>query len=297
MRFLFRLWESENEESWDQLSVCTQVLWNFMVYYNPEIFSDFINYLLDYTSYNISDNNLGMMLEAFYISVSELEITQSTNYAEIPTFSWISNGKDVYFNELHPYSNNKFSLQFFDVNDNLIFETNYIYSSYYTLSENEWNQLLSPAFLKYRVIIKSYATYGYETGPYYSSIYSFNKPNSANYSISLNNSRYYEKRIAIAQGTNWTFNVTFDNSGDKLIQTFGNKNTKMWLYDYDGSTLISSDDDSGYNYNAFIFSNLVSGRNYFLIVNLYNQNDYGMVKLSIISVGGFKNPNDLNITS
>lgn len=45
-----------------------------------------------------------------------------------------------------------------------------------------------------------------------------------------------------------------------MIQTFGNTDTKIRLYDEDGTTLIEEDDDDEYEFNAFINRYLEAGK-------------------------------------
>ena len=299
--FLYHLWDVDNNESWDNISISDDDLWDIMCNHNPSNLSDFVNALYN-SSLSFSRSDLGKLLEVFKISASDLSISSNSlaNYSIKPTFTWIKNGQDiVYEGETYYYSNNRFTLAFYDsTSSNLILEKQNIYSNSYTLTQEEWNTILSSSGTIYYVQIKSYSTLGIETGPYYSIMYNYTKPNMASTSISINNSRYYENRLAIVEGTSWTFDVTFDHSGNKLFQTFGNKDTKMYLYYSDGITQVCNpSDDEGYGQNSYIYHYLQANTTYKLRVCFYNQYLSGMTKLSVMSVGGFKNNEDESMNS
>lgn len=295
MVLLYHLWDSNNSESWDNFTISDEDLWNLIYDNNPKYLSELIN--LIYTELNIDLNTLGLFLEHLKLSASNLTITQdNSNYAINPSFSWIKNRYNVTYNShTYSYGNDMFTLEFYDVNYNFIFKKEYISSNNstvnYTLSNAEWNLLLDLSSNTYYVRIISYATLGFTTGPYYSHYYQFSKPNTstASCSITLNNSRYYERNISIIAGTAWRFNTTFDRSGNKLIQTFGEKDTLMKIYDSDGTTLLYSNYSDGYEDNAFIYAYLLSNKVYVIELSYYSNLESGQTKLSIISVGGFIN--------
>ncbi|MCR5308804.1 MAG: hypothetical protein K6E21_01680 [Bacilli bacterium] len=95
--------------------------------------------------------------------------------------------------------------------------------------------------------------------------------------------RYYEKRISLLPGQKANVEITFEKSGKKVIQSFGNKDTYFELYDWNGN-LVASNDDGGYSYNAFIVSDLFPNVKYSLIVNFYNESEYGYTKISITQI-------------
>ena len=298
MCFLYRLWEANNIESWDNISISDTNLWNLMCNSNPANLSDFVNDLYN-SSLSFSRSDLGKILEVFKISASNLSISSNslTNYSSIPSFSWDRNGQDItYDGETYNYSNDKFDLLFYDESNNLIMQKQNIYSNYVTLTQSEWIQLLEANGNNYSVLIKSYSTLGSLTGPYYSQKYTFNKPNAALYSVNFNdfyNMRYYEKDIYIRADTSWTFDIKFNHAGNKLFQTFGDKDTKMYLYYSDGITPVCNpSDDEGYGLNSYIYKYLQANTTYKLVVNFYNSNLSGMTKVSFMSVGGFKNLED-----
>ena len=281
MYFLYHLWDTNNTGNWDNITLSDDYLWDIMCN-NPENLSELVELL--FNDYNVDENDLGLMLKELKISASDLQKNQFTdNYP--PTFSWNKNGYAVtYQNIEYGFNNDKFKLEFYDVTRSFIFETNDIYTNSYTLSQSQWNQLLSVQTNYYYVRIKSYATLGYVTGPYTSSYFEFVKP--VVYDVNISNCRYYEKTINLFDGAKWKFNLTFDTSGTKLLQTFGNLDTIMLLYNYNETTLLNIDNNSGYGNNSFIYANLSSNTTYVLIVMVYPANTSGQTKLTIIPTDG-----------
>ena len=298
MGFLYRLWDTENSITSDKISISDTDLWALMVENNPEHFYGFINDLYN-SDLNFSRSDLGLLLEAFKISASNLSVSVTEDYTERPTFTWTENGTNIIFEgTAYNYGNNKFSLCLFDSSKTLIKEIKDLTTNSYKLTQDEWDSVLISSGSTYYVVIKSYATLGVETGPYYSQYYEFTKPTfaTANATIKLNNDRYYEKTLAISQGTNWTIDLSFEHSGNKMIQTFGLPDTKMWLYDENG-TQIEFDDDDGYKLNSFINRYFEAGKKYTLKVKLYSDSTAAKTRLSITPISGIKNNEDPSLTT
>lgn len=286
MCFLYRLWESDNLLSFDNISISDSDLWTIMNSYNPENFSSFITDLYESGLY-FSKDSLGRLLEGFRLSSSNLSISATMdNYSSIPTFSWTANGSNITFNgTTYNYRNNKFVLAFYDSNLNFIGEHETLSTSV-QIPSSLWKNIVAAPGSVYYAQIKSYATLGVESGPYYSSYYEFTKPAAAHETISISNSRYFEKDIAIAPGTVYTFNITFDFSGTKLLQTFGSTDVVMSLYESDGTTLIETDDDDGYGRNSLIYRYLMSGTQYVLKLRVFGNSSGGLTRLCIAPIYG-----------
>ncbi len=298
MSFLYRLWDSANNISCDKISISDSDLWTFIVANNPENFSDFISKLYS-SDLNFSRSDLGLLLEAFKISASNLSVSISADYTEAPTISWTKNGTDIIFNgTTYNYGNNKFTLHLYDSSKNQILEQKNLTDNFFEIPQAIWDSILVSSSTKYYVMIESYATLGGEAGPYYSQYYEFTKPtfSTVNQEISIHNDRYYEKTLIMSQGSNWTFNLSFDRSGNKMIQTFGLPDTKMWLYDETG-TQIEFDDDDGYKLNSFINRYFEAGKKYTLKVKLYSDSTAAKTRLSITPISGIKNNEDPSLTT
>lgn len=80
------------------------------------------------------------------------------------------------------------------------------------------------------------------------------------------------QRIRIGPGAQLDFQVRVDRSRDYTIQTFGQLDTVMILFEEIGNEprFVDGDDDSGTHYNAKITTRLVRERKYFLRVRLYS---------------------------
>ena len=103
-------------------------------------------------------------------------------------------------------------------------------------------------------------------------------------SISMSTSqRYFEKVTSLNSGQSVEYRVTFKSPGIKIIQTFGNEDTIMKLYD-NYNNLIKSDDDNGYNYNAYIRYNVSANVQYKIKVCFYNQSLRSNFKFTITPV-------------
>lgn len=299
IKLLFRLWDN-SQLVWDTVSFSFSSIWSFMRAYNPANLSEFIGYMYSDSYFSSYYDSINLILERYAISPYNIQIDQTSNYYVRPTFSWESGNKDVQWNNLiFRFSNTRFILSFYTPNNVLMFETGSIYDNYYTLTDEEWNQILLSNIASYKVRIRGYAPYGVETGPYYSAYHTFNKPTGNNNyfnDITISNSRYYENSFVITAGTSRQFNITFDHSGNKLIQTFGSEDTKMWLYNSNNTLVVPMDDDSGSGLNSLVFANLSANSTYKLIIAFYDSEITDYTKLSIISYGGDYQNNNSQIS-
>lgn len=289
MAFLYKLWDSENYSSYDNISISEQSLWQLVVNAAPDFLCSFVNYLYN-SSLSFDRNDLGLLLEGLRLSASNISVSSGyANYSNLPVFSWDKNGYSFSFDGvLKQFDNDRFKLSFYDEDKYCLFER-IVYGGSVALNQTEWNQILCSVGSYYYVTIESYDTLGFQSGPYYSGFHRFNKPSSASYSAplgALGSRRYYERELAIAPGTQWTVTLNFPTSGLKAIQTFGNKDTELYLYNSDETVLIDHDDDSGYQRNAYLVLDATAGVNYKLKVKLYSSLIGSMVKLSVIPFDG-----------
>ena len=110
------------------------------------------------------------------------------------------------------------------------------------------------------------------------------------------NRRYVERGVYIGAGEYVDYKVTFGTDGTKLIQTFGNLDTKLELYSNDG-TLLSSDDDDGYGVNALIRYYVYANTEYTVRIKFYNSSVSGDTKLTITPAFRAINETSTNIDS
>ncbi len=300
---LYNLWDTDNSESWDNLSISDYELFYLMKNTStnpnennqPENLSEFLHKLMFISDLDVSINDIGKMLSAFRISPYGLSIYSYANSSQGQGFIWSRGNVNLKYPEdssnYYPFNNNSFRLEFYDENDNLLLNKNItnnnpyaIADEYiYVLSTYEWNMVLQCLTPRYYVVIVGSSSNYCATGPFYSERYYFDLPST--YNINLTNFNYYEKQFNILPGQIWMFNLNFSNSGYKLIQTFGTGDTVMSLYD-DYHNLISEYDDEGYEYNSLLYYNFSSSMTYHLYVWLYNEGNSGIEKLSIIPTTG-----------
>jgi hypothetical protein len=128
-----------------------------------------------------------------------------------------------------------------------------------------------------------YQTNSPSTGGYWSVFVSFTKPVQTplqeNF-IFYSTTRYLEKIVNLTPGNYIDYNVTFQNAGVKIIQTFGPKDAYLYLYNSSG-VLLSSNDDAGYSLNALINYNTTANTTYIIRVKYYSASQAGAIKLGI----------------
>lgn len=127
--------------------------------------------------------------------------------------------------------------------------------------------------------------------PYYAVItHNFNGV-STNPSETINiasNKRYYEDILTLGKGEYKDYYITFGASGTKVIQTFGEKDSYLYLYDADDK-LLSSNDDGGYKTNSLIRYYCSANSQYKVRVKFYSTSQSGEIKLAITpSYGALK---------
>ena len=289
---LYNLWDTNNSESWDNITISDVALFSLMHTYNPENLSDFLFRVLSTSSISVSLSDLGKMLAAFQVSPYNLSINLYPNSSHGAGFTWKRGNINMsHLGVDYPFNNNYFHLVFYDENDNFLLTKYVSPSNQYAITDNEscvltsyeWSLLLQCSTQKYYVVVVGYSNNYYSTGPFYSERYYFDIPTT--FDINLNDFSYYEKQFTITQSQAWLFNINFSHSGYKLIQTFGSGDTIMSLYN-DSNVLLLSSDDEGYSNNALLYYNFNANQAYHLYVNFYSQNVSGMEKLTITPCSG-----------
>lgn len=197
-----------------------------------------------------------------------------------PTFYWDPQGGSTI------YPNNKFRLVFYDSMGLIAFKTNYTTLNNYTLTNIEWDSVLHTYGRTYTVAVAGMQTNeDYITGEYISaSTTSYSKPIpislTENIILSQNN-RYAEKIVDLLPTQYIDYNLSFAVDSNQIIQTFGTKDSRVYLYDSSG-VLLSFDDNNGYALNALISYNFKCNTTYTLRVQFSSGNDSGKIKIAII---------------
>lgn len=95
--------------------------------------------------------------------------------------------------------------------------------------------------------------------------------------------RYIERKVSLPNiyGNNYQdYYVSFKTSGNKLFQTFGEYDLKMYLFDSDNKQL-AYDDDSGFDLNALFSYTVEADTPYVLRVEAYDTENMGISKIGI----------------
>ncbi len=278
MAVLWDLFDSGSETN-DLISLGTHGFWNATTQNQNKTFSDFIKEF--YNRYPQHISNIGANLTRYQMATTVPVMSNATSVSQTnpPRFTWTPQGGST------TYPNNKFRIVFYDSNGSIAFKTAYTTSSAYTLTQSEWDSVLHTYGSTYTVAVAAMQTDDYSTGEYISaSTASYTKPTPTNLtaSISLSASSRYTERIVDLQPNQYIdYTLNFSVDGNQVIQTFGTKDTKLYLYDSNG-TQLAYNDDSGYSLNALINYSFKQNVTYTLRVKFYSSSEAGKIRVAII---------------
>lgn len=277
MAVLWDLYDSANDTN-DTISLGYTNYWNVTTGNQSKTFSNFITYFYDtYPSYV---DDIGTNLTYYRMAATKPYISNSSSVSQTvpPTFKWTAQGGSSTF------PNNSFVLIFYNSSGAEVLRTATTTSNTYTLTQSEWNSVLYSYGTTYTVAVAATQTDSPTTGEYISArSVSYTKPAPANLSQTLNiaaNNRYTEKIVNLQPGQYIEYNITFASSGNKLIQTFGSKDARIYLYDSEYNLLVQND-DSGYSLNSLLNYTVEAGVNYILKVKFYDGSQFGKIKVGI----------------
>ena len=220
------------------------------------------------------------MSNLFQDHLYKTDISNSSSVSQTvpPTFKWSAQGGSSTF------PNNSFVLIFYNSSGTEILRTATTTSNTYTLTQSEWNSVLYSYGKTYTVAVEAKQTDSPTTGGYISArSVSYTKPAPANISQTVNiaaNNRYTEKIVNLQPGQYIEYSITFASGGNKLIQTFGSKNARIYLYDSEDN-LLAQNDDSGYYKNALLNYTVEAGATYILKVQFRTGSQFGKIKVGI----------------
>lgn len=100
------------------------------------------------------------------------------------------------------------------------------------------------------------------------------------------NDKYEECLFSLTQGESQYCYLVFATTGHKLIQTFGNQNTKLYLYDSE-YTLILQDDNSGFGDNAYFSIYATANEPYWLKVEHLGPSYYSNLKIGVTPLSSY----------
>lgn len=288
MAVLWDIFDSANDAN-DTISLGHTAFWSVTTESKAKTFSEFIDHFYErYPGYiddiglNLSYYGMATSVPTYYNSVAP---TQSTP----PTFTWTAQGGSIY------YPNDSFELIIYDKRGNVILSTGELTTTSYTLTAEEWHDVLYSYGTTYKVAVStiqsgnpiagSGSSVGPETGPYISGFASFTKPTASPIVYTgtiLNNStgKLQEITESLQPGQYMDYRVTFASTSRRIVQTFGTEDTYIYVYDSTGA-LVSSNDDGGYSSNSFINYYFNKDQQYTIRVKFYSADEAGKFKLSI----------------
>lgn len=264
--------DSGTEETFDCISLGFINLWNLINSGNKaKTFSEFAN--ICYNSSLVNDND-------FYKLLDYYEMSSKVNYDSQlgigAPVTWEARGGS------QRCPNNKFQLIFKRSSGEIIFNKTNITATSYTLTKEEWNAIYhNNTYSYFYITVVSEQTTGILTGKYYSLPVMATIPKVSSFYVTLKgdtNTRYVEKRASITGRQFFLCTVTFNQPGTVILQTTGNFDTYMEIFNMNNVELYN-DDDQGYNNNSMEVLNVSAGTQLIVRVRLYNVNSGGYVKL------------------
>lgn len=291
--FLWDLYDSKTApsltESYDNISLGYSLWWNVTTKNKASTLTEFAKVIEShYPQYR---SEIGELLGAHQIAPSDLRIKNSSNVSVStpPQLSWKVNGSNA-----NP--NDRFQIVFYDSLGNQKYVTATINSAKknnelfeYSISTADWSNVISQfsGTATINIAVKGFhARLSPLSGPYVSKYAPITvaTPNKE-LRITANN-RYTEEIMSLNKGEYRDYILTFATSGNRLIQTFGAKDTYLYLYNANG-TQISYDDDDGYGTNALLSYNFLANTKYRIRIKFYSSSTAGDIKLAIIPTASY----------
>ncbi|MBE6536391.1 MAG: M4 family metallopeptidase [Ruminococcaceae bacterium] len=288
MSVLWDLFDSNNDTN-DTITLGHENWWAVTTGNQSKTFSDFIDYFYDEYPEYIDD--IGANLSFYHMASSEPYLVNAgvVSVDTPPEFMWYARGGSNVF------PNDSFILIFYNTvgNEVLRIPAEYEFGQeydYYQVPDRYWEEILDMVGTSYSVAICSLKlTSSPATGPYISKRSEvFTKPiPSSNDIITTNinigdDEPYKELDIYLSQGQLAKINITFASQGTRVIQTFGTKDTLMYLKDENGN-LLAITEDEGYEYNCFLSYDFEANTSYTLEVEFYLGYETGNLKMLIVS--------------
>ncbi len=219
----------------------------------------------------------------YHISSGNLSVSNSYSVSKDvpPTLTWTVNGS---LNN----PNNRFRVSFYDTDDNLlarssVFDSTLSYTSTYTynVTSSMWDDVVGNYYgnRDIKIYVESYNSAAPVSGPYPSNCCYFTVTIDPT-EIYVENDRYVEEVFSIEAGEHVEFSVTFETTHYYVIQTFGDKDVCMEIYN-GNNTLYAEDDDSGHSLNSYIYKTFYANTEYIIKINYYSEHHSGKSKLTI----------------
>lgn len=257
----------------DELNLGHQLFWNITTSSKAKTFPEFMDYYIANIN-NVEYISSAAKINAYFnIAPRSFKLKGETVTKEAPTFTWSKIlSKSPYYRTM------TYKVMFYDGNLQKIYESPSISDNTYTLSQESWDTILKSGNVIYATVYGGDISPG--SGFYCSEWLCLKNPNEH---ITFNTyNRFTERTISLEAGEYSDFYITFDGSTtyDRVIQTFGNLDTTLTIYDeYDNQ--IAYNDDSGYEKNAQIQLKQQNGKKYKVRVKFKDSSVSGTTKLVI----------------
>ena len=168
----------------------------------------------------------------------------------------------------------------------------------YTLPQSTWDYVLShfSGYATIKLAVGGFRDFpGLTSGPFMSKLKTINITIPSITTINMASSERYKEEIATLQsGSYKDFIVSFAVGGNKILQTFGAKDSLLELYNMNG-TQLDDDDDAGYSTNALLSYNFAANTQYRIRVKFYSATQFGDIKLAIMPAEAVTNYEGINI--
>lgn len=294
---LWDIFDYDDTESFDNINLHYQNWWYYTTHEGTYTLTDFVDIIE--SRYPSVRDEIGALLANYQISPGNLRVTNSSSVSETtpPTLSWKVNGSTDHPNDI-------FQVVFYDKRGNFLGASDDInctqaYNTYYsyTVPSDLWNQIIENygGTFTVNVAVRSYRSGTPISGPYLSSFVPITLTVHKTINMLAHN-RYVERVVKLDEGSYCNFTTTFPYGGYKILQTFGTKDAEILLYSADG-TLLASNDDSGYNLNAFIRYNFSANTTYVIRVKMHSTTAYGETKLGITPANAIKSTNSTSLST
>lgn len=165
------LWDiyDNDTESYDNITLGHANWWNLTVGNSPKTFSAVVGRFYSlYSSYAMWDP-FDKLLEYYKMSPDDINISGTIMSYLTPTITWTPNGTSS------SLLNNSFRVMIYNSSYSLVVDY-YTTNTSTTLSQEQWNSVLSSGGDKFYITIGGSQTNGTSTGYYYSALKEFSKP-------------------------------------------------------------------------------------------------------------------------
>ena len=281
------LWDiyDSNNDAKDTIALGHESYWAITTGNQSKTFSNFIGYF--YSVYPEYKDDIGANLSYYKMASTKPYIlnSSSVSFNNPPSFTWDAQGGST------RYPNDWCFLIFYNIYGEEILRSLMDDIGFCQLDDNEWRTILSSAGKTYTAVVVSTNSYeGVYTGPYYSECSDgYVKPirDQATDDIEVIYTiqeweLYKEFETFLMECEALEIELTFTTAGTRLLQTFTDEDTLMFLYS-SNRVLLASDDDSGYNDNALISYDFEANVEYVVKVYFYERYWSDYIKLAVIS--------------